>query len=51
MFDNLSHERLNFFWLKENHELINLFNKVEQDIDLIGETLSMDNIAIENKAL
>jgi len=47
MFDDLSHDSVNRFLLRESYEPVDLFNEVKQDIELIGGTLSVDDTVIE----
>jgi hypothetical protein len=47
MFEDLSHDSVNRFLLRENYEPVDLFNEVKQYIDLIGGTLSIDDTVIE----
>lgn len=47
MFEDLSHDSVNRFLVRESYEPVDLFNEVKQDIDLIGGTLSIDDTVIE----
>ena len=46
-FDDLSHDTVNRFLLRESYDQFDLFNEVKQYIELIGGTLSIDDTVIE----
>ncbi len=47
MFEDLSHDSVNRFLLRESYEPVDLFNEFKQYIELIGGTLSIDDTVIE----
>ncbi len=47
MFEDLSHDSVNRFLLRESYEPIDLFNEFKQYIELVGGTLSIDDTVIE----
>ena len=47
MFEDLSHDSVNRFLLRESYKPIDLFNEFKEHIELIGGTLSIDDSVIE----